>query len=106
MATNFRPPGRANDENGQRDIVKWYELSGNSDIESRDHKNVFIQSPSQNPHVGLHGNYVAYESLDQNVDETVRGGGPSAYPIMYLRYVGPCARTETLPDGTRRCFLR
>ena len=106
VATNFRPAGRAADENGQRDIFKWYERTGNSDLESRDFMNAFIQAGSSNPHAGLHGNYVAYQSFDRNVDATVRGLGPSLFPVMYVRYVGPCAQTETQPDGVQLCRLR
>lgn len=128
-ATNFRPPGHARDQNGNPDVFKWYQLTGNTALESRDFHNVFIHQSSQNPAVGLHGNYVPYESVDPTVDGDVRSSvstaevpplikagleppppfppdvDPGLYQI-YLRYVGPCARTETLPDGTRRCFLR
>ena len=54
-ASNFRPPGRSRDANDNSDVFQWYELSGNTDLVSRDYRNVFISAASQNPSTGLHG---------------------------------------------------
>jgi hypothetical protein len=128
-ASNFRPPGRARDANGNSDVFQWYELSGNTDLISRDYRNVFISAASQNPSTGLHGNYVPYESVDPRVDANTRSNAkaseiptpipPEIEPTpaqepgtlsflqqVYVHYGGPCARTERLPDGTLRCKLR
>jgi len=70
-ATNFRPPGHGDDENGATDVFKWYQLTGNTALESRDFENRFIGSASQHPTTGLHGTTFP-TSRRSRIDEHVR----------------------------------
>lgn len=131
-ATNLRNPGHAPDRNGHRDVYKWYWLTKNVSLESRDHRDAAIEGGgSQNPGTNLHANYIPYESTSPRIDADVRIEdlppwrvpslvppdliAPEPFPEetfpwlhqAYLRYIGPCARTILMPDGyTRRCLLR
>jgi hypothetical protein len=67
-ATNLRPSSHGPDMNGVRDVEMWYLRSNRASIESRDSDNQGLRYPSQNPSIGLHGNYVAFESVDPLID--------------------------------------
>jgi len=133
-ATNLRPRGHKTDQNKQRDVFQWYVKSRRSTLESRDYDNKYVKAGSQNPSMGLHGNYVAFESVEPMIDresvETrfakdfdrrlvpplIDPDSPAAVPApdgtipwlhqIYLRYIGPCARTQTEAKNVERCFLR
>lgn len=67
-ATNLRPSSHGPDMNGVQDVEMWYQRSNRASIESRDSDNQGLRYPSQNPSIGLHGNYVAFESVDPLID--------------------------------------
>jgi len=157
-ATNLRPSSHGSDLNGERDVQMWYDRSNRASIESRDSDNRALRAPSQQPSIGLHGNYVAFESVDplidvpllqtfkpalaelvEKVDDITAARNPSgvqldysfvpnlldadaaapdpsqavvgkpaadpAFHQIYLRYIGPCART-VIEAGHVRCLLR
>ncbi len=132
-ATNLRPRGHKTDQNKVSDMFQWYVKSKRVTLESRDADNKYVKAGSQNPSMGLHGNYVAFESVEPMIDKAYADAAlpkaldrklipplidpdalappPSsgdkfdALHQIYVRYIGPCARTQT--EGTvERCFLR
>jgi hypothetical protein len=126
-ATNFG--NKLDDRNRSSDVYKWYSVSGKVSLESRNFNNHVLQTGSQRPAIGLHGNYVPFESADPLIDRAVRvdvepeqipslispevGRPVPTFPAgvvapldqIYLRYVGPCARIEKQPGGLERCVL-
>ena len=116
-----------------RDLSQWYVKSRRSSIESRDSDNGSLRSGSQHPSMGLHGNYVAFESAEPMIDKDFAASEfgssfnrslipplidpeliapPPAEPgtmpqlqQIYVRYEGACARTEQESDSVHRCFL-
>ncbi len=157
-ATNLRPSSHGSDLNAERDVQMWYDRTNRASIESRDSDNRALRAPSQQPSIGLHGNYVAFESVDplidvpllerfkpalaelvERVDDVTSARNPSGVKLdysfvpnlldpdaiaphptqaivgkpdadasfhqIYLRYIGPCART-VIEGGHVRCLLR
>lgn len=134
LASNIRPRGHKTDKNGARDLGQWYVKSRRSSIESRASDNGFLKSASQHPSMGLHGNYVGFESAEPMIDRDFAaaqgynasfdrsvipplidpglitpppptpGTAPQLQQI-YVRYEGACARTEQESESVHRCFL-
>jgi hypothetical protein len=67
-ATNLRPSSHGSDMNGAQDVEMWYQRSNRASIESRDSDNQALRYPSQSPSIGLHGNYIAFESVEPLID--------------------------------------
>jgi hypothetical protein len=134
FASNIRPRGHKTDKNGARDLGQWYVKSRRSSIESRDSDNGSLKSGSQHASMGLHGNYVAFESAEPMIDRdfaaaqgynasfdrslipplidpgliTPPPATPGTMPQLqqiYVRYEGACARTEQESESVHRCFL-
>jgi hypothetical protein len=131
-ASNLRPRGHKTDQNKEIDLHQWYVKSRRVTLESRDWDNKYVKAGSQNPSMGLHGNYVAFESVEPLIDKSAADKfksfdrklipplidpevvTPSQFPDgvepsmqqIYVRYIGPCASTVTEDKGVERCFLR
>lgn len=79
-------PDLASDTNGVCDMMVGVVGLGAASVESLDEFNRFVSAPSGAPAISGHGNYVAFESADPQMDPAEPNPGTQA---IYLRYLGP-----------------
>jgi Tol biopolymer transport system component len=79
-------PDLLDDRNGVCDVMVGVVGLGAASVESLNNLNQFVTTPSDNPSISAHGNYVAFESADRLMDTSEPNPGVRA---IYLRYLGP-----------------
>lgn len=87
-ANNFRPSTSVIlDPNGVRDMFLWNAPTRNVSLESRNWDNKYLTSSSAKPKTSSRGNYVLFESADQQIDQLIANF--TGIPQVYMRYLGP-----------------
>lgn len=88
LATNLRPSRDIRfTRNGHQNMMLWNKPTRHVSVESRNHKNEYLDGPSENPSTSLRGNYVLFQSTAERIDRLVLN--PNGGTQVYLRYLGP-----------------